>query len=131
MTAFHAAVSPHARKRRRSSRWALLPALALAMCTPAVAASGKPAAGLQAELDRITAPFDGQIGVYVLDLDSGRTASVNPQIGFPMASTVKVPVAVHILSLVDEGKLDLQQPVMLKVEDIYPVFRELFKKQAA
>lgn len=124
MTASHAAVSAHARKRRRLSRWVLLPALALAMCTPAVAAPafahGKPAAGLQAELDRITAPFDGQIGVYVLDLDSGRTASVNPQIGFPMASTVKVPVAVHILSLVDEGKLDLQRPVVLKAEDIYP-----------
>ena len=64
--------------------------------------------------------LDGSAGVYVLDLRSGRSAAVNPQVGFPMASTVKVPVAVHILSLVDEGKLDLRQQIQLGEGDIYP-----------
>jgi beta-lactamase class A len=78
------------------------------------------AEGLQQELDRLVAPFDGQVGVYVLDLHGGRAAFVNPDTGFPMASTVKVAVAVNILSLVDEGTLDLQQQVLLKEGDIYP-----------
>lgn len=76
--------------------------------------------GLQQELDRLVLPFDGQVGVYVLDLHGGRAAFVNPHTGFPMASTVKVAVAVNILSLVDEGKLDLHQQVLLKDGDIYP-----------
>ncbi len=76
--------------------------------------------GLQQELDRLVLPFDGQVGVYVLDLNDGRAAFVNPDSGFPMASTVKVAVAVNILSLVDEGKLDLHQQVLLKEGDIYP-----------
>lgn len=37
-----------------------------------------------------------------------------------MASTMKVPVAVHILKLVDEGKLTLQQQVTLDADDVYP-----------
>jgi len=76
--------------------------------------------GLQQELQRLTASFDGQVGAYVLDMDDSRSASLNPDTGFPMASTVKVSVAVNILSLVDEGKLGLQQQVLLKDGDIYP-----------
>jgi beta-lactamase class A len=97
--------------------FALLPACvapASATSTPA------PAGGLQRELDRLVAPFDGKVGAYVLDLRSGRGAQVNGDAGFPMASTVKVPVAVHILALVDEGRLDLRQQVVLQAADIYP-----------
>jgi len=76
--------------------------------------------GLQRELDRLASSLDGSVGVYALDLRSGRSASVNQDAGFPMASTVKLPVAVHILRLVDEGRLDLHQQVLLKEGDIYP-----------
>lgn len=76
--------------------------------------------GLQRELERLTSSFDGTVGFHALDLRSGRTAQLNPDVGFPMASTVKVPVAVHILGLVDEGKLDLRHPVLLREDDIYP-----------
>lgn len=76
--------------------------------------------GLQRELERLTSSFDGTVGFYATDLRSGRTAQLNPDVGFPMASTVKVPVAVHILALVDEGRLDLRHPVPLQEGDIYP-----------
>ena len=94
----------------------------LLFCPTSVAADNAPAgaSGLQQELDRLVSSFDGEAGVYALDLRSGRAAHANPEVGFPMASTVKVPVAVHILGLVDEGKLDLQQQVLLKEGDIYP-----------
>lgn len=95
--------------------------LTLPCVAPAVAAPAPPSAdGLQRELDRLIAPFDGKVGAYVLDLRSGRSAQVNGGSGFPMASTVKVPVAVHILALVDEGRLDLRQQVLLQAADIYP-----------
>jgi len=82
--------------------------------------SASRADGLQQELERLVSPFDGKVGAYVLDLGDGRSAALNPDTGFPMASTVKVAVAVHILSLIDEGKLDLRQQVLLKEGDIYP-----------
>ena len=94
--------------------------LVLSPGSGASAAEVDRADGLQRELDRLTSSLDGSVGVYVLDLRSGSDASVNADVGFPMASTVKVPVAVHILRLVDEGKLDLHQQVLLKEGDIYP-----------
>ncbi|MFT3761197.1 MAG: class A beta-lactamase [Pseudoxanthomonas sp.] len=93
--------------------------LFLSLCASAAAAPAR-ADGLQQEMQRLASPFGDSVGAYVLDLRSGRSASLNPDVGFPMASTVKVPVAVHILSLVDEGKLDLHQQVLLKEGDIYP-----------
>lgn len=107
---------------RRGWRWcpALLLGLALSLSSPIVIAAAPAAAGLQQELDRLVAGFDGSVGAYVLDLRSGRSAQVNGDSGFPMASTVKVPVAVHILALVDEGRLGLQQQVLLEQGDIYP-----------
>ena len=95
---------------------ALLPAAGAFAAGPARGAAD----GLQQELQRLASSLEGSVGVYALDLRSGRSASVNAEVGFPMASTVKVPVAVHILALVDEGKLGLQQQVLLKEGDIYP-----------
>lgn len=92
----------------------------LSLCTAAVAGDRTQASGLQQEMERLASPFGSAVGAYVLDLRSGRSASLNPDAGFPMASTVKVPVAVHILGLVDEGRLDLHQQVLLKDGDIYP-----------
>jgi len=95
----------------------------LLLSSSAVLASGtRPGRSepLQEEIERLVSDLDGSAGVYVLDLRSGRSAAVEPGVGFPMASTVKVPVAVHILALVDEGKLDLRQQVPLEAGDIYP-----------
>ncbi|MFT3755624.1 MAG: class A beta-lactamase [Pseudoxanthomonas sp.] len=98
---------------------AITACLLLPVCATAFAA--KRADALQQELERLSASIGSDaVGVQVLDLRSGRVASVNADVAFPMASTVKVPVAVHILSLVDEGKLDLHQQVLLKEGDIYP-----------
>lgn len=115
------------RSQRPSRPWrvvaATMAALLLVSSSFAAMAKGPAparAATLQQELERLVSNLDGSAGVYVLDLRSGRSAAVNPQVGFPMASTVKVPVAVHILSLVDEGKLDLRQQIQLGEGDIYP-----------
>ncbi len=99
-------------------------AVLLFLAFPATIIAAHPARmhadGLQKEMERLASPFGTSVGAYVLDLRSGRTASLNPDLGFPMASTVKIPVAIHILRLVDEGKLDLKQQVLLGESDIYP-----------
>lgn len=116
-----APTSPHPFPARFLAKGILAAFLSVPFCSTSVAdlAQGR-ADGLQQELERLVSPLEGTVGVYALDLRSGRAAYVNPDVGFPMASTVKVPVAVHILGLVDEGKLDLHQQVLLKEGDIYP-----------
>lgn len=91
------------------------------MLLPAMAAS-KPASsqGLQTEAQRLAALLPGQLGAAIVHLESGRSVYLDADRPFPMASTMKVPVAVHILKLVDEGKLSLQQQVTLDADDVYP-----------
>ncbi len=98
-------------------------ALALLLATASAGARGpattQPAA-LQAEVERLAAQLPGSVGVGLVHLESGRSVFVAPDRPFPMASTMKVPVAVHILSLVDEGRLSLRQQVLLGEDDVYP-----------
>jgi beta-lactamase class A len=50
----------------------------------------------------------------------GRSAFLNGDEPFPMASTYKVPIAVELLHRVDEGKLDLAEMVEVKRHDYSP-----------
>ncbi|MCL7714738.1 class A beta-lactamase [Stenotrophomonas mori] len=115
---------PHTR-HRSPLRLRVLVAASLLACglAPAVAMARAPAtapAPLQAEAQRLAALLPGELGATIVHLESGRSVHVNADRAFPMASTVKVPVAVHILKLVDEGKLALQQQVTLGADDVYP-----------
>lgn len=59
------------------------------------------------EISRIAETLDGRLGAFAIHLESGREISFNATERFPMASTYKVPVAVHALRLVEEGHLRL------------------------
>lgn len=113
-------VPGHLPPRRRWHRLGLAGLLLLAgALAPAVAASHD-AAALQREAQRLVSQLDGEVGVSMLHLQSGRAVHVNGGRAFPLASVMKVPVAVHILALVDEGTLSLAQTVVLGPQDVYP-----------
>lgn len=103
-------------------RRALLFALALALPAPAPARAQAPGslALLQAELERLAPISEGVMGVGVLHLQSGRSLYLNADQGFPMASTVKVPIAVQLLTLVDQGRLRLDSMITLAPSDLHP-----------
>jgi len=88
-------------------------ACALAQSDPALDA-------LQREWTRLARVANGVVGATVVHLQTGRSVSINASEGYPMASTVKVPLAVQLLSLVDEGKLTLDQMVTLRPQDLHP-----------
>ena len=75
---------------------------------------------LERELQRLGALSGGVMGVAALHLESGRSAFLNGDEPFPMASTFKVPIAVELLRLVDEGKLDLAHRVEVERPDYSP-----------
>ncbi|MCX6597142.1 MAG: class A beta-lactamase [Acidobacteria bacterium] len=76
----------------------------------------------------------GQAGVTVVHIESGRRVSFNGGAAFPMASTFKVPVAIQLLTLVDEGKERLDRMVEFGPTDLSPgsgIISNLFSKPGA
>ncbi|HEU5210746.1 MAG TPA: class A beta-lactamase [Longimicrobiales bacterium] len=84
---------------------------------------------LAAEVERIAADLNGELGVGALHLESGRAVYLNGDEPFPMASTFKVPIAVQLLTLVDGGRMRLDSMITLQPGDLHPgsgVLTELF-----
>src|SRR5262249_36754558 len=94
--------------------------------TVAVAATGASVtfdtgvAQLEKELRRQAKASGGEMGVTAIHLESGRRASLNGSARFPMASAYKIPIAIQLLTLVDEGKEQLDRLVKLQAKDIHP-----------
>lgn len=74
-------------------------------------------ADLTAILERMTRGLPGTIGIYVTDLITGRSAGHSPMAEFYAASTIKVPIAMAVLWLVDRGRLSLDQTIAYQPED--------------
>ncbi|MGF7218052.1 beta-lactamase class A [Spirosoma lacussanchae] len=75
---------------------------------------------MERELERIARLGGGQVGVQAIHLESGQQISYNPQLKFPMASTVKVAIAVQLLQRIERGELSLMTMVDLKPSDLHP-----------
>ena len=58
---------------------------------------------LSAEIDRVAPISGGILGIGIHHLETGRELYVRGDDRFPMASSFKVPVAVQLLTLVDQG----------------------------
>lgn len=67
--------------------------------------SAAPPGDLSQRWREIAAGIDGTVGASALHLASGRKVSFNGEERFPMASVCKLPIALHTLAMVDEGKL--------------------------
>jgi len=77
-------------------------------------------AGAEAEIARIAGYAQGTVGVAALHLESGRAIAHNAGEMFPMASTVKVPIAVTVLELIDRGKLALSTQLAVEPAEFNP-----------
>jgi len=75
---------------------------------------------LRSALERAVAGGGGIGGVAVLHVESGERASIRGAESFPMASVMKVPVALLVLHRVDQGTLSLDQAVRLAPSDYRP-----------
>jgi hypothetical protein len=97
-------------------------ALALAACAAFAPqpAQARDLAGLQAEIERIAQGTGGTVGVGVRHIESGQEVYLNRGVRFPMGSIFKVPVAVQVLALVDQGALALDKKVLLQASDLRP-----------
>jgi beta-lactamase class A len=80
---------------------------------------------LEQQVAYLARTTDAAVGVSATHIESGRSVSVRGAEAFPMASAFKLPVAVQALTLVDEGKLNLDRMVTLTPQDLHPGSGEL------
>jgi beta-lactamase class A len=75
---------------------------------------------LEREMSRLATVSGGEVGAVAIHIESGRIAALNGAGHFPMASTVKVPVAVQLLSLIDQGEEALDHMITIQPGDLHP-----------
>jgi beta-lactamase class A len=69
---------------------------------------------LQQQVQDMTAGFRGDVGIYVKDLHTGKTVSINADSIFPTASMVKVPILIGIMDKLNKGELKYHQELTYK-----------------
>ncbi|MGH9817207.1 MAG: serine hydrolase [Candidatus Acidiferrales bacterium] len=69
---------------------------------------------LQRELGRVAAEFDGVMGIAVKDLSGGDAFTVNADMVFPQASSIKTPVLIELYRQAQTGTLKLEERVEVK-----------------
>lgn len=76
-------------------------------------------ASLREHIQTIVADKRAKVGVSILT-DKNDTLSINGNDHFPMQSVFKFHIALTVLSLVDEGKLSLDQLITIKEDQLLP-----------
>jgi beta-lactamase class A len=97
-----------------------LPLVILLLFTAPAAAQRPDLSPLETTFKRITERSRGRVGAALIHLDSGATLDIRGDERFPMASVVKLPIAIELLMQVAERKLTLDRVVWLGSADIRP-----------
>lgn len=79
--------------------------------------SAQPAA-LQAELNRIAASFDGEVGIAITKAGCDWTVGERLDRHFPQQSVSKLWVAMAVLDAVDTGRMALDQRITIRPQDL-------------
>ncbi len=91
-------------------------------------------AALEEELAALAAGFDGEAGLAVQDIATGRILHAQGDALYPQQSVTKLWVALAALHEADEGRLDLAEPVTLRREDLtlfHQPLREIVRAQGS
>ncbi len=93
--------------------------LTLSSCTSSLTTKKTPewVEKLEDQIPRLEKKFDGQFGVYVYDLETKEAFSYKANDYWYLSSTVKVPVAIALLKMVDQKKANLNDKVTIKKSD--------------
>lgn len=75
---------------------------------------------LRKKLQTIVSAHAATVGFSLVDLQNGDTLTVNGAQHLPMQSVYKFHLALAILNQVDQGKLQLDQKILIKKSDLLP-----------
>ena len=79
---------------------------------------------LTAKVQNLIKNFNGEVGVYVKHLKTGKIVAINADELFPTASTIKIPIMVGVFDKIEKGELEYNKN--LKIDKS----RELYKGDA-
>ncbi|MEO7393901.1 MAG: serine hydrolase [Chitinophagaceae bacterium] len=74
---------------------------------------------LEAKLKETISGFNGIIGIYIKNLRTGKSVSINADTIFPTASIVKVPILVGIMDKINKGELMYDSTLTYKDSLLY------------
>lgn len=74
---------------------------------------------LQSKLQEASKGFNGDIGIYVKNLKTGKTVSINADTIFPTASIVKVTILLGIMNKIQKGELNYDQELQYRDSLLY------------
>ena len=74
---------------------------------------------LQKKIEQTIQEFNGDIGIYVKNLRTGKTVSINADTVFPTASIVKVPILLGIMDKIQKGELGYDSTIVYKDSLLY------------
>ncbi len=69
---------------------------------------------LQSKLQEASNGFNGDIGIYVKNLKTGKTVSINADTIFPTASIIKVTILLGIMNKIQKGELNYDQELQYR-----------------
>jgi len=72
---------------------------------------------LEKSIQRYLGDFRAEVGLIIKDLETGRTIQRNPDKPFPSASMVKIPIMAACFKAVEDGRVSLQDVIMLRAAD--------------
>ena len=77
-------------------------------------------AKLTAQLQDAVKDFKGQVGIYVKNLKTGKTAAINADTLFPTASMIKVSIQCGVMDKIEKGELKYNQKLIYRDSLLYP-----------
>jgi beta-lactamase class A len=93
--------------------------IAILFILPFLAAGQKIDKKLQTKLKDAITGFNGDIGIYVKNLRTGKTVSINADTIFPTASIVKVPILLGVMDKINNGELSYDSTFIYKDSLLY------------
>lgn len=98
------------RNTHLATLFVLLVGILLTLSRPAYGQNSSPT--LEQKLENRFNGFEGDIGLYVHHLQSGKQIAINADTLFPTASLIKVPILLKIFDRIEKGELDYHQKLV-------------------
>jgi len=71
------------------------------------------------QVSELLKDFNGDAGVYIRNLKTGKTVAINADSVFPTASIIKIPILVGIMDKINRGELGYHQELVYKDSLLY------------
>ena len=75
---------------------------------------------LQRSVESLVQGFNGQVGIYVKNLRTNKTAYHNADTVFPTASMIKIPILIGVMDKIQKGELTYLQELVYTDSLLYP-----------